>query len=160
MRAGKVVATASQKLPAGPAAQVRVPFEKFKEKLDGISVRTTLARSSADVPLGKILVVKAHETSVSASADFYAGSTAELRCAVQGVRSLPDSIPLLADVLVELAGPGDKVHPLFKGKTDAKGIAPVQFTVPEVAPGSYKLIVNTTSALGSEKLEHPIKIHS
>ena len=109
--------------------------------------------------LTKILLVKAHETAVSTGQDFYAGSTAVLRCEVHGVKSLTETIPLAgASVAVKLTTKEGKSISLYEGKAGNNGVADVQFKVPALPPGSYKMEVATKSTLGEEKLEREIKV--
>src|SRR5262249_36958241 len=90
----------------------------------------------------------------------YTGSQAEMLCEVRGVRSSTKTVPLVADVAVELIGPGEKTRPVFSGKTDAAGQARVRFSVPELPSGQYRLQVRTPSVLGTETRAHPVKLQS
>jgi 5-hydroxyisourate hydrolase-like protein (transthyretin family) len=126
-----------------------------------VKVRCRLNDRKHEVELKKILLVKAHETSLSVGKEFFAGSTAGLRCDVHGVQSMAQTVPLAgASITVELKGPdGKKTIPIFDGKVGADGVANVQLQVPEQAPaGSYKLHVTTKSTLGEETLERDVKI--
>src|SRR5262249_39232842 len=158
-RDGKVVETQTPKLPGNEAASLRVAFKRPKEKLDHLKVRLTSGKKSSEVTIGSILLSKAHETTVSASSEFFAGSKAAMRCSVAGVKSVSETVPLSADVTVKLHD-GKKVHTLFEGKTAADGLADVSFTVPELPTGSYKVEVLTKSVLGEEKLERTVKVQS
>jgi hypothetical protein len=155
-----VIDKAARKLPARSASSQRFEFPTPKVGKDQITVRTRLGKKQAEVALNKILLARAHETSLTASASYFPGSTASLRCAVQGVKSLTQTIPLAADVAVRLRGPGDKVHSLFEGKTDAQGVTDVRFSVPDVPAGSYKLEVVTKSAFGEEKLQRDVRVQN
>ena len=42
----------------------------------------------------KVLLVKAHETAVSSGQEFFAGSSASLRCEVHGVKTMTETVPL------------------------------------------------------------------
>jgi hypothetical protein len=67
--------------------------------------------------IGEGGMVKAHETTLSSGQEFVAGSTASLRCTVEGVKSISESIPLGgSDVTIRLREKG-KVHELYTGKT-------------------------------------------
>jgi hypothetical protein len=108
--------------------------------------------------VSELMLVKAHETTLSSGQEFVAGSTASLRCTVQGVKSMTESIPLGgADVAIRLREKG-KVHELYSGKTEADGVAAIQFKVPSLPAGQYKMEVATKSAFGEEKLERDIRV--
>src|SRR5262249_41227265 len=109
----------------------------------------------------KILAAKAHETTLSASTELFAGSQAGLRCEVHGVKSLAETVPLAgASVAVTLKGPGGKEHLLFAGKAGADGAADVRFKVPELPAGTYKRVVATKPGVGEEKLAPDVKVKS
>ncbi len=140
----------------------RFEFAQPKLAADCVMVRCRLKEQQHEVELKKILLVKAHETSLSVGKEFFAGSAAELRCEVHGVKSMTQTVPLAgAAVTVQLKAPDGKTFPIYDGKTGTDGITNVQFQVPEQAPaGSYKLLVTTKSTLGEEKLEQEVKIKS
>lgn len=156
-RNDKVIATQTPKLPGNEAASLRVAFERPKEKLDHLKVRLTSGKKASLVTIGDVLLTKAHETTVSASNEVYAGSQAAMRCGVSGVKSVSETIPLSADVTVKLYE-GKKVHTLFEGKTGESGVADVRYTVPDLPAGDYKVEVFTRSVLGEEKLERNVKV--
>src|SRR5205807_1326216 len=79
-----VIDKATRKLPARSATSQRFEFPTPKVAKDQITVRTRLDKKQAEVPLNKILLARAHETSLTASANYFPGSMASLRCAVQG----------------------------------------------------------------------------
>jgi hypothetical protein len=107
-----------------------------------------------------LLLAKAHETTLSSGQEFFAGSTASLRCAVHGVKSLTETVPLAgADVAIRLKAK-DKVHELYHGKAGADGVAEARFKVPALPAGQYKMEVATKSALGEEKLERDVRVKS
>src|SRR3954463_925642 len=89
-RDGKVVETQTPKLPGNEAASLRVAFKRPKEKLDHLKVRLTSGKKTSEVTIGSILRSKAHETTVSASSELFAGSQAAMRCAVAGVKSVSE----------------------------------------------------------------------
>src|SRR5438132_2399816 len=106
------------------------------------------------------MLAKEHETSLASGQEFVAGSTASLRCTVQGVKSLTETMPLGgADVVIRLRDK-KKVHDLYSGKTGADGVAAVQFKVPALPSGHYEMEVATKSALGEEKLERDVRVKS
>src|SRR5262245_13139604 len=158
-RDDKVIEKQTPKLPGNEAASLRVAFARPKEKLDHLKVRLTSGKKSSVVVIGDVLLSKAHETTVSASSEVFAGSQAAMRCSVAGVKSVSETVPLAADVTVKLYD-GKKTHTLFEGKTGLDGLADVKFTVPDLPAGSYKVEVFTKSALGEEKLERAVKVQS
>jgi hypothetical protein len=126
---------------------------------DKVTLRCRFGEQQFEVPLSKILVVKAHETALSSSQEFYAGSTAALRCEVHGVKSIAETIPLAgARVEVSLRQKDGKVIPLGTVKTDPSGIAEPRFQLPAVSAGQYTLVVATKSNWGQEKLEREVRI--
>ncbi len=159
--AGKVLAEAEQE--AQPGADVtshRFEFAPTRVAADKITVRCRFAgQKPVETSLAGILLAKAHETALSAGAEFFAGSQAALRCEVHGVKSLSEIIPLPgASVAVRLRDDKGKVTPLYSGKAGGDGVAAVKFEVPPVPPGSYKMEVVTSSTLGEEKLERDVKV--
>jgi hypothetical protein len=128
---------------------------------DKLTLSCQFGKQQFEVPMSKILVVKAHETSLTSSQEFLAGTTAAIRCGVHGVKSITETIPLAgAEVDIRLRAKDGKVFPLLSSKTGADGIAEAQIKVPDVAAGQYKLEVATKSALGEEKLERDVRIKS
>ena len=63
-----------------------------------------------------------------------------------------------AAVSVRLRDDKGKVYPVAEAKAGGDGVAAVQFQVPAVPPGSYKMEVVTKSTLGEEKLERDVKV--
>ncbi len=53
---------------------------------------------------------------------------------------------------------GGQPLPLFAGTTDAGGSLPLTFQVPAEATGDYRLIVETESSKGADRLERPVKV--
>jgi hypothetical protein len=124
-----------------------------------VIVRCRFGDEKTEMPLAQILAVKAHETSLSAGREFFAGSTSAIRCDVHAVKSITETVPLAgADVEIEFKDKDGKLIPLQKTKTDARGIAEPRFQVPDLPDGTYKLLVNTKSTLGSDKLEQDVRI--
>ncbi len=160
---GKVLDSARKDAVGNQETKIyRFEFAQPKLTADRVMVRCRLKEQEHEVELKKILLVKAHETSLSVGKEFFAGSAAELRCEVHGVKSMTQTVPLAgAAVTIQLKAPDGKTLPIYDGKTGADGIANVQFQVPEQAPaGSYKLLVITKSTLGEERLEQEVKIKS
>jgi 5-hydroxyisourate hydrolase-like protein (transthyretin family) len=130
-------------------------------KTDGMKVRYQFGTQRVEVELPRILLAKAHETSLATAQEFYTGSTAALRCDVHAVKSITDTVPLPgATVEVTLHTKDGKSYPLYSGKTEGDGITRAQLKVPRLPGGDYKLQVATKSALGEEKLERDIRIKS
>jgi hypothetical protein len=146
--------------PTGEVSAHRFEFRLPKLAADKITVRVRFGEQKPiEVSLNSILLVKAHETALSAGQEFFAGSQASLRCEVHGVKSISQTVPLPgATVEVRLRDPAGKELAAYKGKTDDKGVAAVAFPVPALPPGSYKMEVLTKSALGEEKLQRDVKI--
>lgn len=141
-------------------ADIVLQLPALRHAVDQVTVRCTLDdKKHSDVPLGPILLVKAHETSLAAGQEFYAGSPAVIRCAVHGVKSVTESVPLPeADVAIKLQAKDGKAFPLYEGKTGANGVADASFKLPAIAAGQYTLLVATKSTLGEEKLERDVRI--
>jgi hypothetical protein len=115
--------------------------------------------TSAEQPSTSPGMVKAHETGLSVSREWFAGSMTALRCDVHAVKSIAETVPLAdAKVDVQLRDKDGHAIPLQTAKTDARGIAEPLFQVPALAPGTYKLVVSTKSRQGSDKLEQDIRI--
>src|SRR5262249_30594830 len=138
----------------------RFEFTPPKVAADKITVRCRFGKGEPlAVPLHKILLVKAHETALSAGQEFFAGSQAALRCNVHGVKSVSETVPLPgAAVSVRLRDARGKVSPVANAKAGGDGVAAVQSRVPAVPPGSYKMKIVTKSPLGEEKLERDVKV--
>jgi hypothetical protein len=161
LAAGKKLDSAEHQVKAGEDSSAhRFEFKSPEVPAEQIVVHCTFAGKSAEVPLKKILLVKPHETALSAGQEFFAGSTAGLRCEVHGVKSYTETVPLPgANVAVRLRDPkAGKAIEVYQGKADKGGIAAIEFKVPDLPPGNYQLEVETRSSLGEEKLTHDVKI--
>jgi len=160
---GEVLDSASKDVTlTEEASSQRFEFTTPKLNPDKVTVRCRLDKQEHKVELKNVLLVKPHETALSAGKEFFAGSDAALRCEVHGVKSITQTVPLVgASVTIRLKGQDGKIFPVFEGKAGADGVAAIQFKVPEKAPaGAYKLEVATKSTLGEEKLEQDVKIKS
>ncbi len=158
---GKVLAEKEQDAqPAGEDVSHRFEFPPTKVAADKITVRCRFAdQKPVAVPLSGILLAKAHETALSAGQEFFAGSQAALRCDVHGVKSVSETVPLPgASVAVRLRDARGKVTDLYSGKAGGDGVAAIQFAVPEVPTGTYKMEIVTKSDFGEEKLERDVKV--
>jgi len=85
-------------------------------------------------------------------------SDASLRVVVQDTgdgRPIKDAMVKVS--LAESEGQARAV-PLFEGSTDEAGTLPVRFRVPEDAPSEAKLVVETRSAAGHDRVERPVTI--
>jgi hypothetical protein len=140
-------------------AQHRFEFRGLSLPPEVINVRCRFGEDKMETRLAQILVVKAHETSISAGREFFTSSTSAIRCDVHAVKSIAETVPLAgADVEIQLKDKDGKLIPLQKTKTDDRGIAEPRFQVPDLPDGTYKLLVNTKSTLGSDKLEQDVRI--
>ncbi len=120
-----------------------------------------LTERTLEVPLARVLLAKAHETALSASQEFYAGSTAAIRCNVYAVRTITENVPLegaKVSVTLRAADGKGKVHSLYTGKTGSNGIANARLDIPAVSQGQYILAVATQSKFGEEKLERQVQV--
>jgi 5-hydroxyisourate hydrolase-like protein (transthyretin family) len=156
-----VIDDESRTLRAGAEETQTFRFRRPNLTPEKITVRVKTGKREHAVALNKILLVRAHETTLTASTELFAGSNAALRCSVRGVRSLTETVPLAgADVSVRLRAADGKARTLHTGKARADGVADVAFAVPEVPAGSYKLEVVTKSVFGEEKLERAVNVKS
>lgn len=143
----------------GSSQRFELPIPK--QPADQVIVRCRLGKEIMETRLADILLVKPHETALSSGQEFYAGAAAVMRCEVHGVKNLAETVPLAhAAVEIKLKDKDGKVTDVYKGQAGTNGIAAVQFQMPKLAPGSYKMEVLTRSTLGEEKLERDIKVKS
>src|SRR6185436_5663139 len=105
-----------------------------------------------------------HDTTVVVDQNLIRGTEASAYLSVQGTSALDQSRPLPgAEVSLALEGKeGARTfeRPLAKASTDARGEAVARFRVPDVAPGSYQLVVRTRSALGARTVRQPVTVTS
>ena len=134
-----------------------VTFTRPTNALGPFTIRTRQGRKTVEVPLARILLVRAHETALAGSTDLFAGSRTALRVRVSGARSISETVPLVSLVTVRLHAE-KKVLPLYRGTTGSDGVADVHFEVPELATGAYTLEVLTKSALGEEKVRRSVNV--
>jgi len=158
-RQGRTLSSVSQNVVAGKRTYL---FELAQPRADtaDVEVRCHLNDESMKTPLAKVLLAKPHETSLAAGQEMFTGSHASIRCAVQGIRTLTESVPLHSEVVVKLVDKDGKAHELARGETDKHGIAVPEFDVPELTAGQYTLVVLTKSVLGEEKIERPVQVKS
>jgi hypothetical protein len=157
---GKVVASVDKNIDQTEPLN-SYPFKMAAPKVAGLDVRVSFQDQKVQIPLKKVLLAKAHETVLSSGQDFFAGSEAALRCLVQGVRTVTETLALPgAEVTVVLRDKDGKKQKLYQGKTGKDGLADVRFQIPETAPGTYTLEIVTRSPLGQEKLERAVQIKS
>ncbi|HEY9075112.1 MAG TPA: alpha-2-macroglobulin family protein [Anaerolineaceae bacterium] len=101
--------------------------------------------------------VSAHETIVLGQSRLSPGAQAALRVVVRD--SKDGSTLSNASVKVSLApASGGKPALLFEGKTDFGGTANVTYKIPENAEANQRLIIETTSTLGSDKMEKTVTV--
>jgi hypothetical protein len=109
----------------------------------------------------RLLLAKAHETALAAGTEFFAGSTAALRCDVHAVRSFTETLPLAGarvELTLRMANGKGKPFTLFSGKTGKNGIAEPRFQVPSAPAGNYVLEMTTRSPLGEQKLQRQVQV--
>ena len=129
-----------------------IPTEK-------LNLRCRFGEGGFDAPVSTLLLIKSHETTLSADQEFAAGSPASLRCSVHAVRSLTKRLPLSgAEVNVRLKGKDTELLELYRGKTGGDGKADVTFRIPNLEAGEYELRVMTKSRLGEEGLIRRVKV--
>jgi hypothetical protein len=144
-------------------ASARYSFELPANKLPAgrLTLRCRFQKHQFEVPLSKVLLVKGHETSLSAGEELIAGSPAALHCNVHAVKSISETLPLAgAQVEVQLRDKAGQVFPLNTSKTGNDGLTQVEFKVPEVPSGQYTLVVASRSELGTEKLERQVQVRT
>jgi hypothetical protein len=158
--AGERLAEARKELKdADPLVSHRFELKAAQMPAERQQLRVSFDGRKTEIPLGKVLLAKAHETSLSGGQEFHAGGPASLTCEVHGVRSVAQTIPLPgSEVVVRLRDKAGKSHEVYKGRTGAGGLADVQFEVPNVEAGQYTLEVVTRSALGEEKIEKQVRV--
>lgn len=140
-------------------AQYAVKFAADPADAVKLGVRISLGQRKLETTVAKLLLAKAHETSLTAGTEYAAGSIVALRCGVHGVQSLTDTVPLPgSDVTVRLKDKTGKVHDLYKGKTGGDGMANAEFEMPGLEAGQYDLEIVTRSALGEETLQRQIRL--
>ncbi|MGC9468567.1 MAG: MG2 domain-containing protein [Anaerolineae bacterium] len=98
-----------------------------------------------------------HETIVLGQTRLVPGSTGAMRVVVRDSR---DASPLSGAGVKVVLRPAERGHVerVFAGTTDASGTLDVSFAVPEEAAEEQVLVVETTSSLGSDRLEKPVTI--
>jgi hypothetical protein len=160
---GKTISEAEQDVHlSDKAASYRFELPHTDVPADKVTLRCHFAdKQQFEAKLSDLYLAKAHETALSSGQEFFSGSTASLRCTVQGVKSLTETVPLAgAEVEIQLRVNDKKTVSLYKGKAGANGIAEAKFKMPAVPPGQYKMVVATKSSLGEEKLERDVKVKS
>jgi hypothetical protein len=160
---GKPISEAEQKVQLGDkAASFRFELPLTKLPADQVTLRCLFeGKQQFEAKMSELYLAKAHETVLSSGQEFCSGSSASLRCTVQGVKSLTETVPLAgAEVEIQLRVKDKKTISLYKGKAGANGITEAKFKMPAVPPGQYKMVVATKSSLGEEKLERDIKVKS
>jgi len=98
-----------------------------------------------------------HEAIILGQNRLVPGSQAALRVIVRDTR---DAAPL-PDAAVHISmrpAAGGRAETLFTGVTDAHGNLDVAFTVPATADPNQTLIIETESALGSDRVERPVTL--
>jgi hypothetical protein len=158
---GKVVAKARGVAPKERPDNFRCEIPAANLAVRQLKLVCRFQGNKLAVPVRRVLLAKAHETALTAGTEFFAGSTAALRCDVHAVKSITDTVPLPGSrVQVTLrAGDGKgKTHKLFRGKTGQDGILQARFKVPQLPTGQYLMEVTTRSPLGEEKLQRQVQV--
>lgn len=99
-----------------------------------------------------------HETYVYGQTHFASGSPAALRVMVKGATSLTGSVALPGATVKISLKEKDKTTLLYEGKTNDAGEAPVRFSLPDLAPGKYSLLISTSSPYGKEEVSQKIQV--
>jgi 5-hydroxyisourate hydrolase-like protein (transthyretin family) len=140
-------------------AQYAVKFAADPADASKLGIRISLGQRKMESTIAKLLLAKAHETSLTAGTEYAAGSIVALRCGVHGVQNLTETVPLPgSDVTVRLKDKTGKLHTLYKGKTGGDGMANAEFEMPALETGQYDLEIVTRSALGEETLQRQVRI--
>ena len=97
------------------------------------------------------------ETIVLGQTRFVPGSQSAMRVVV---RDVSDQEPIANAAVEVLMQPveGGKATSLYQGTTNTQGVADVSFTVPADLDPAQNLIVETSSALGEDRLEQAVKV--
>lgn len=145
----------------GAAATYGLELPLIEQSADKVTVRCSVNdKELFSAKLSELMLAKMHETVLSSGQEFVAGSKASLRCTVQGVKSLTETMPLASAKVTIRLREKDKVHELYTGNTGTDGSAAAEFKVPALPAGQYKMEVVTRSAFGEEKLERDVRIKS
>jgi len=137
-------------------------------------VRVTIGLFIALAVLAVVIVWRGHGKSVTAAelsrletrmlgqSRWLAGGPASLRIIVSDHKT---GRPVNADIKLLLQAPakaGAKAAPsptpLYKGETNRLGTVDAQFTVPDIAAGSYQLIAQVKTRLGADEITQPIEL--
>jgi len=141
------------------SASYHFEFPAAGRDTEGLKLRYSFGKEKFETELSKILLAKAHETSVATSPELYSGSSAALRCDVHAVKSVVETFPLPGSTVeVKLRAKDGKVFDLYKGQTGDDGLARAEMKVPKLPTGDYKLVVATRSNLGDETRELNVKV--
>src|SRR5262249_16019755 len=145
-----------------PAIDLAFKFDAVnRADADKLRLRVAFKGRKAEVPLAKVLLGKGHETTISAGADFHAGSQASIQVGVQGIRTVAESVPLPgSNVTIALIDSKQKKHHIFAGLTDKDGKVLANFDMPALEPGTYVMEITTKSTLGEEKLQRQVKLRA
>jgi 5-hydroxyisourate hydrolase-like protein (transthyretin family) len=100
----------------------------------------------------------AQQTIVIGPSRFAPNSQAGLRVVVQEVGSGQPVSQAQVKVGLQPQAGGETL-PLFEGVTDASGSLPLNFHLPAEASGDYRIIVETASPAGTDRLERPVTVN-
>ncbi|MCS7045631.1 MAG: MG2 domain-containing protein [Gemmataceae bacterium] len=156
--AGRIINRAEKEVRP-ETGQYAVGFNLGGAKPDQLSLRVTVGKQKHETAVAKALLLKAHETSLTASTEFVTGSRTSVLCGVHGVASLTDTVPLPgSEVRVQLKDEKGGMHQLYAGKVGGDGLANIELEIPAVDAGQYELVVTTRSALGEETLTRQVRL--
>jgi uncharacterized protein YfaS (alpha-2-macroglobulin family) len=141
------------------AASYRFELPTTTVAAEKLKLRVQFNGEKSESPLAKVLLVRGHETTLSASTELFAGTTTAIRCGVHGCKSFSETVPLpSAEVAIRLRSGDGKTVTVHEGRTAANGADEARFTVPNLPTGKYTLEVSTRSAFGDETLKREITV--
>lgn len=123
----------------------------------GLALLLLAAVGATALSAARAARITGQQTVVMAPERLTPGGQAALRVIAQDFNTgqpLPD-----AAVTAQLVpASGGKGRILFRGRTDGTGSADVRFTVPEGLDEAQRLVVETASTIGSDRLERPVTV--
>ncbi|MBM4081921.1 MAG: hypothetical protein FJ278_19600, partial [Planctomycetes bacterium] len=100
-----------------------------------------------------------HDTYVLGQTQFSPGSAASMRVIVAKAVSLASSEPVPgAKVAIELRAGDGKRTAVYEGATNQRGTLDASFRIPDLAEGSYTMVVRTQSEFGRDELEREVTL--
>lgn len=95
------------------------------------------------------------ELSLLSEADFYAGTSVEVRVAAR--KSLSQSPIAAASIEVKLISTVEPPKVIFKGKTAGDGTAVIRCNIPAFNEGTAAVIISAQSGIGSDEIKQLVK---